>query len=202
MAKFQVRHEIANKNIQIYQGSLADVSNKAKENKCMQIKVILSKLIRWFSDHLFATILSLIATTIITALGGIYIFSMSALDYALKMLNTRTPLWMTIFVILLCGLYTNLKTRHKNPQNPPKVEEKLREEFGVYWNNQFKLRCLKCKWPLKCASKAYDPSIFWCSNCHEKFALRDPGGNPLTEANARSKLKELQRTDPTGLDKA
>jgi hypothetical protein len=174
------------------------VSNEAKEKYSMPPKVILSKLLRWFADNLLRTILSLIVAALIATWGGVFAFSTSALDYAVQLLNARTPFWATIALILLCVLYTYLKTRRRNPQKPPNVEEELYEAFGVYWNSQYKLRCLRCKWPLKCASKGHDPSIFWCSNCNTKFALRDPNGSALTEANAISGLKELRAIGSTG----
>jgi hypothetical protein len=162
----------------------------------MDPKVIVSKLLKWFADHLLSAILSLILAALIAAWGGVFAFSMSALGYAIQLLNEQTPLWATISLILLCCLYTYLTTRRRNPQKPPSVEEELYEAFGVYWNSQYKLRCLRCKWPLKCGSKG--PSIFWCSNCNTKFILRDPDGNLLTEANAIARLKESLTSDCTG----
>jgi len=165
----------------------------------MRPRLAISKSLRWFADHLLSAILSLIVAALIAAWGGIFSFSLSALDYITVILNARTPLWVTISLILLCVLYTNLRIRqYRKSWNPPNVQEELHEVFGVYWNSQYKLRCLRCKWPLKCASKGHDPSIFWCSNCNTKFALRDPSGNPLTEADAISRLKEMLTNGSTG----
>jgi hypothetical protein len=109
-----------------------------------------------------------------------------------SIIQYTTPIVGNHALILLCGLYTSLKLRrHQKSYKPPTIQEELREEFGVYWNNQYKLRCLKCKWPLKCASKIHDPSIFFCSNCDTKHALRDKNGNHLTEAQAIEQLKKL-----------
>lgn len=154
---------------------------------------------RWkCSFVLLSTILSVIVAALIAAWGRVFAFSMSAIEYSIQLLNARTPLWATICLILLCAMYTYLTARCRNPQKTPNVEEELYEAFGVYWNSQYKLRCLHCKWPLKCASKGHDPSIFWCSNCNTKFALRDTNGNPLIEANAIAGLKELLTYGSTG----
>lgn len=118
------------------------------------------------------------------------------LDILLQTIKLPTPLWGTIALVLLFCIYNYSKLRlYRNPQKPPIVQEVLREEFGVYWNNQYKLRCLKCKWPLKCASKKHDPSTFFCSNCDTKHVLRDPNGNFLTEAKAIEQLKKLPTSD-------
>ena len=162
----------------------------------MHLKAILSKSLKWFANHLFRSILGLVLAAIFAAWGAF--FSSSAkriLGYAIQLLSIPSPLWATIFLILLGVLYTSLKIRqHQKSYKLPTVQEELREEFGVYWNNQYKLRCLKCKWPLKCSSKDFDSSIFWCSNCEIKYALRDKNGNHLTEAQAIEELKTLPTT--------
>ena len=159
----------------------------------MHLKAILSRSLKWFANHLFGAILGLSLAALFAAWGAF--FSSSAkhiLSYAIQLLSTPPPLWATISLILLCVLYTSLKIRqHQKSYKPPTVQEELREEFGVYWNSQNKLRCLKCRWPLKCSSKNFDSSIFWCSNCETKYALRDKNGNHLTEAQAIEQLKIL-----------
>lgn len=150
-----------------------------------------------FSD-VRRTIIGLIVVAVLSGAGGILYLSKTVLSFSIATLNIPTPLWATIALVLLSGLYIYLKTQQsQNPQKPPNVQEELHEEFGVYWNNQYKLRCLKCKWPLKCASKGHDPSLFWCSNCNTKFALRDLNGNPLTEANAIGLLKKVLTSEST-----
>jgi hypothetical protein len=164
----------------------------------MHPKEALSRSLKWFADHLLNAILSLIVTAAIAAWGGIFGFSISAIDYTILLLSKPTPLWATICLILLCGLYTILKIRqYQNSYKPPAIQEELREEFGAYWNNQYKLRCLKCKWPLKCASKRHDPSIFFCSNCDTKHSLRNKCGVHLTEAQAIEELKKLPTNGST-----
>ena len=80
-----------------------------------------------------------------------------------------------------------LKYRHSI--KPPPNDEDLREEFGVYWNNQNKLRCLSCRHPLHPSSSKHDASIFFCSNCGHKYSLRDKNGNHINEAQAVELLK-------------
>ena len=160
------------------------------------------KILKTIASDVRQAAVPAILLLLIGGTGGLLLLSEKALDFARQSANIPTPLWATISLIFLCVLYTYLAARRKNPQKSPNIEEELHEAFGVYWNSQYKLRCLRCKWPLKCASKGHDPSIFWCSNCDKKFALRDPNGNPLTEAMAIAGLKELLTTASTRPDNA
>jgi hypothetical protein len=159
----------------------------------MHLKAILSKSLKWFANHLFGSILGLVLAAMFATWGTF--FSSSAkrvLTYVIQLLSTPSPLWITILLILLCGLYNYLRLRqHQHSYKTPNIQEELHEAFGVYWNTQYKLRCLRCKWPLKCASKLFDSSVFFCSNCDTKYALRDQNGNHLTEVQAIEQLKKL-----------
>jgi hypothetical protein len=158
----------------------------------MHLKATLLGWLKVIVADIRKSIIGIIVAGLIVAAGGLHLLSKTVLNFSTQLLSTPTPLWATILLILLCCLYTCLKLRqHQKSYKPPNLQEELREEFGVYWNNQYKLRCLKCKWPLKCASKKHDPSIFFCSNCDTKHALRDKNGNHLTEAQAIEELKKL-----------
>ena len=139
----------------------------------------------------FVNLLCNIFTVILIAIIGLPVlisWATGTLDVLLQTIKSPMPLWGAIALVLLCYLYTRLRIQ---PYHPPVNQEELREEFGVYWNNQYKLRCLKCKWPLKCASDRKDPSLFYCSNCNVKHSLRDKNGKHLTEAQATEELKKL-----------
>ena len=156
------------------------------------MKEWLTRRIRKAGENIESTLTQIFFLALCGGSIVILAFSKKALNFFLQFLNISTPLWATISLILLCGLYASLKLRrYQKSYKPPNVQEELREEFGVYWNNQYKLRCLKCKWPLKCSSKDFDSSIFWCSNCNTKHALRDKKGNHLTEEQAIEQLKHL-----------
>jgi hypothetical protein len=71
-----------------------------------------------------------------------------------------------------------------------KDEEELYEKYGVYWNKGLNKRCLKCKSPLKYASKIVSPPVFYCSNCNTKHALQDINEMPITEKEAIENLKK------------
>jgi len=152
----------------------------------------LKKILIWLLSSVCAALIAYVVLKYIDSYNGLRNLSVHIQDLLLILANLPTPLWATIVLIAICFLYIYLNTQKPQyPQEPPNVQEKLHEAFGVYWNNQYKLRCLKCKWPLKCASKGHDPSLFWCSNCNTKLPLRDPNGNPLTEANAIEQLKKM-----------
>jgi energy-coupling factor transporter transmembrane protein EcfT len=158
----------------------------------MHLKATLIKLLKLFGGDTRRAIVGYIVVGLIVAAGGVLVLTKTALTFLIQISNIQTPLWATIFLILLCGLYTYLKTRQRqNTYDPPNIQEELHEEFGAYWNKQYKTRCLYCKYPLKCASKQYDPSVFFCSNCNRKHALRDTNGNHITEAQAVEQLKKL-----------
>jgi hypothetical protein len=150
------------------------------------LKWLLTQIVK-FLEVLLRNILA----TILIALIGLPVlvsWVTGTLDVLLQTIKSPMPLWGAIALVLLCYLYTRLKTQ---PYHPPTIQEELREELGVYWNNQNKLRCLKCKWPLKCSSDRKDPSLFFCSNCNLKHSLRDKNGKHLTEAQAIEELKKL-----------
>lgn len=142
-----------------------------------------------FSD-MQSAIVSIVVAALLTGTGSIYLFYRNLWNSLMSHMLLQTPLWATITLVLVVLAYTYLKIRKiQIPLNPPTIQEELHEAFGVYWNNLYKLRCLKCKWPLKCASKAFDSSIFFCSNCNNKHTLRDLNGIHMTEAKAIEQLK-------------
>ncbi len=76
----------------------------------MNLKASLSKLTLRFADHLFGAIVALLLAAGLAAWRAF--FSESAkrtLCYAIAILSTSTPLWATIVLVLLCGLYTYVK---------------------------------------------------------------------------------------------
>ncbi len=155
----------------------------------MPPQATLKKWLKLFGADTRRAIIGYIVVGLILAGGGLWVLTKTALTWVTQTANILTPLWATISLVLLCCLYIYLKPRQsQNPQKPPNVQEELDEKFGVYWNSQYKLRCLKCKWPLKCASKDFDPSVFFCSNCNRKHALRDQNGIHMTEAKAIEQL--------------
>jgi hypothetical protein len=190
---------------EVYLSSLrprgSGLSLAVKGTQGMHPKEALSRSLKWFGEHLLSAFLSICLAALIAAWGGLFQFSKSGLDYAILLLNKPTQLWVTICLIVLFCLYTYSAARRRIPQEPPNVQEDLHEVFGVYWNSQYKLRCLKCKWPLKCSSDRKDPSLFFCSSCNTKYSLRDKNGNHLTESQAIEQIKSdaNQSTDHTRL---
>ncbi len=59
---------------------------------------------------------------------------------------------------------------------------RFREAYGSFWDKKFNMRCMKCHKPIK--NSSYDVTIFFCSNCNEKYPLRTADGNPLTKQQA------------------
>lgn len=65
--------------------------------------------------------------------------------------------------------------------------ERYREYFGVSWNRLYKMRCTRCKAPLK--NSTHGKHIFFCSGCNEKYVLRTDEGVELSRASATALLK-------------
>lgn len=91
----------------------------------MPLKATLSKLLKWFVDHIAASVLAIFVTASIAAWGGIFHFSKSILDRTILLLNIPTPLWATILLILLCGLYIYL-IKTKRPSRSSSFDSKVR----------------------------------------------------------------------------
>ena len=164
----------------------------------MHLKATLIKWLKLFGGDTRRAIIGYIVLALIVAGGGVVVLTKTAITWLTQTADISTPLWATISLVLTCCLYTYLKIRqHQNSQKPPNISEELHEEFGVYWNNQNKPRCLYCKYPLKCASKKHDPSVFFCSNCDRKHALRDTNGNHITEAQTLEQIKKLPTSGST-----
>ena len=152
------------------------------------------KRIKKAGENIESTITQIILVALIGGTATIITFSKTALNFVLQLLNIPTPLWATILLVLLCFIYIYLKLRlYRKSQQPPIDQENLDEMFGVYWNDQNKLRCIFCEHPLQPSSKKHDSSIFFCSNCNRKYSLRDQNGNHLTEAQAINQLVERRK---------
>lgn len=110
----------------------------------------------------------------------------------LRVVQSPTPLWSTILLLVVCliaGRYIySVLRRHSTLLTPPLNQEVLTEDFHVYWNPEYKMRCLKCKWPLKASTRGHS-YVFYCSNCDCKHALRDKNGTHVTEAEAIERLR-------------
>jgi len=158
------------------------------------MKEWLKRRIKKAAENIESTITQLFLIFLLGGTAAIYTFAKNTFNIILKLINSPTPLWLSILLIILCVLYTRLRIRqHEKSHKSLNVQEELHEEFGVYWNNQYKLRCLRCKSPLKCASDNFGSQIFFCSDCDSKHTLRDKNGNYLTEAQAIKKLKKFQQ---------
>jgi len=67
--------------------------------------------------------------------------------------------------------------------------ERFQEAFGVFWDKNYKMRCLSCRKPLKHSSRD-DASMLYCSKCNCKHILKDADGNKLSPQAAIDCLKQ------------
>jgi hypothetical protein len=106
------------------------------------------------------------------------------------LMQLPTPLWVTaIFFAFFLIAYVFLRVRTSVPLSVPSSE--LLERFHVFWDRNYKMRCLNCGKPLKSSSSNSDPSIFYCVDprCEAKHVLRDTTGKKITEQEALDQIK-------------
>lgn len=75
----------------------------------MHLKEMLLKGIKTIFGDTRQTIVSIIVIAVVGGSSSLLCLSKTTLDFCLQLLRTPIPLWATIFLILLCGLYMYLK---------------------------------------------------------------------------------------------
>jgi len=166
---------------------------------------------RWFILRLtmgYTSIVLLFAVIVISALVLFYSqifpdFTVKAAGAALfvDVLGLLIGVWK---IVLKPDFLTKLKAetqeelaevavQHQPPQQEQtshQYDEGFQEKFGVLWDENFNMRCLNCKKPLKHSST--EPSVFWCSDpkCNSKHVLKDAEGNKITLLKAITVLKQ------------
>lgn len=70
---------------------------------------------------------------------------------------------------------------------------RFREAFGVFWDKNYKMRCLSCRKPLKHSST--DAHLVYCSDpdCNSKHILKSPTGEVVSPQEAVNDLKQRPR---------
>lgn len=152
--------------------------------------------LKLFCGDIRKAIATVVVVLVLGGTVGVVCLPKTALHVLAQLLSTPTPIWGTTAAVLLCcgyTWYTHRRSCQTLSESPP--TETLVEAFGVYWNSDYKKRCLKCRWPLKCGRSG--TSVFYCCNCDCKHALRDQDGNYLTESEAVKRLKASEQSDAT-----
>jgi hypothetical protein len=97
------------------------------------MKEWLKRRIKKAAENIESTLTQIFLLALCGGSIAILAFSKKALNFVLQLSSISTPLWATISLILLCGLYASLKLRrYQKSYKPPNVQEQLSEEFGVY----------------------------------------------------------------------
>jgi hypothetical protein len=149
------------------------------------LKSYLKKL---FSD-LHSAILAMLVSAIVLGLGGIWAFSKGLWVHLKTIMLLPTPLWVTAIVVLLLLMCIYHLRKFSAPLSTPDPD--YREEFHVFWDKNYKMRCLNCGKPLKYSSSDTDPSVFFCSDprCNSKHVLKDKNGYKMSEKEAIDLMK-------------
>ena len=133
---------------------------------------------------------SIVSIIVLSALGGgsIFLFVKNLWRETLVAIQSPTPLWVTIVLVLVLLAYIYLKNLKSIPLSTP--DPKYRKKFGVFWDENDDMRCLNCGKHLKAGTKEH--YVFWCcdNKCKAKYALKDDNGYKLTESDARKQLNE------------
>ena len=142
----------------------------------MHIKELIVNILKPLAIDMRKAMVGIGLVAAIGAVGGPLYLSKTALDYSTQLLQKPTPLWITIGVVLLLGVYT---WRKNHKPNSPSVAL-LRPACGVLWDAELNMRCLSCRNLLK--NSSFGPSTFFCSDprCNSKHILKDNDGNELT----------------------
>jgi hypothetical protein len=153
----------------------------------MHLKQTLFKLLKSVFGDLRRAVISIIVVALVAAGGGILSISTTVLNYSILIANTPTPLWVTIALVLLLGLYIGLRKRKRDLPSDTSFHQAL----GVFWDDSFNMHCLSCGTLLK--NSTISPSIFFCSDprCNSKYMLKDDTGKELAKQEALDILKTL-----------
>jgi len=153
-------------------------------------------LLKWLNKAVENIVLTILTAFFLLSVGGVVglrHFSKKAYDILIQILNKPTPLWVTaIFLVIFVIAYIFLKNKTAIPLSTPDPE--YHKKFGVYWDNNNRMRCLNCGKLLKYSSSDTDPSILWCSDprCNSKHVLKtqavSSSERPITNLSARSPL--------------
>jgi hypothetical protein len=114
----------------------------------MHLKETLLKLLKVIVADIRRSIIGIIVAGLILAAGGLHLLSKTVLNFSTQLLCTPTPLWVTIALILLCGLYMHLRVQRnlseKVPSNPPAktilIEVgRFKWKIDIYQTGEFKI---------------------------------------------------------------
>ena len=143
------------------------------------------KILKTIFSDIRRTVVGVIALALLGGTTGVLYLSKTALDFSIAILTIPTPLWATIVVVLLLGLYAQLRPRKTQPSILT-----LYSAYGAFWDSKGNMYCLSCMKPLK--NSTISPSIFFCSdpNCNSKHPLKDDSGKDITKQEAIKLMKK------------
>lgn len=79
-----------------------------------RLKAALLKLLKSLAADVRNAIVAVVVVGLLLAYGGLLYLSKTALSYTILILQTPTPLWASIALVLLCGVYIRLRVvRHR-----------------------------------------------------------------------------------------
>jgi hypothetical protein len=151
---------------------------------------MLKRYFKKIISDVHSAVISAILSAAIVSIGSIWVLWNDLWIQIKTFMQAPTPLWITtLFFALFLLAYLLLRIRASVPLSTPSSE--LLERSHVFWDRNYKMRCLNCGKPLKSSSSNSDPSIFYCVDprCAAKHVLRDTTGKKITEQEALDQIK-------------
>lgn len=109
------------------------------QNLKKKLKAYIKKLL----SDLHSAIVSIAVAALFLAVGGMYIFAKNVWDALAKILQSPTPIWATMFLVLAVLAYIYLKSQKRYPYKPnnPKIKYftigKYKWEVKIYDSGSF-----------------------------------------------------------------
>jgi len=151
----------------------------------MLLKATITRYLKAIFSDVRQAIVGAIVLALVGGTAGLLYLSKSLLSFSIQIANTPTPLWATVALVLVLGIYVRSRRHTRNLSS----DVLLHQAFGVSWDTDFNMHCLSCGTLLK--NSTLSPSIFFCSDprCNSKYILKDDDGKELTKQGAINILK-------------
>ena len=140
---------------------------------------ILKAMTKWFFAHLVIILFSLAVTAIVLYFGGIYKVSNAIWSYSKILLPLPTPLWATIALSFLSGLYIYKRTSKSQSSSPSKKPK----YFKYCPECDLGINAKRLENYCQCGTKYLEK----CPECHKKIT-RDSSRSVSRAINFTEKL--------------
>jgi hypothetical protein len=149
-------------------------------------KAYLKKVLSDLHSHL----VGLIVGAILLAIGSFVLFSENVWLYVKTTMQSPTPLWATIVLVLLVVIYMKMKKTQPTLEALP--SGRLIPKFGVLWDKNKEPYCPFCEKLLSLSQRINNGEsiiLLRCLECQQMPDIMDDNANLLSLKEAKSRLK-------------